>query len=158
MTAAIQTLERKKQEWAEKRIEQRLGFLETMIQDFASLAPEWVEKVVAAQHIAENDHAIGTELMQGPYSVLRNLQNLRQSLREIQSANYPRISGAVTLLRNRQVSAQVFPQSIYDRILFNGTGGYKFKVFFQNWLTVGARLQTGTRAFKDLTISSIGCQ
>ena len=81
MIAAIQNLERKKQEWAEKSIEHRLGFLETMIGDFASLAPEWVEKVITAQHIATDDHAIGAEWMQGPYSVLRNLQNLKQSLR-----------------------------------------------------------------------------
>ena len=100
MIAAIQKLERKKHEWAGLTIEQRLGFLETMIRDFTSLAPVWVEKVSAAQHIAENDHAIGTEWMQGPYSVLRNLQNLRQSLHELRSASFPRIPGAVTLRRN----------------------------------------------------------
>lgn len=134
MIAALQTLARKKQEWAEKTLEHRLRFLETMLKDFASLAPEWVEKVSAAQHIVADDHASGTEWMQGPYSVLRNLQNLKQSLREIQSAKYPRIPGAITLRRNGQVSVQVFPQTIYDRILFNG---YRAEV----WMEVGVTLE-----------------
>jgi acyl-CoA reductase-like NAD-dependent aldehyde dehydrogenase len=133
MIAAIQNLERKKQEWAEKSIEHRLGFLETMIGDFASLAPKWVEKVIAAQHIVANDHAIGAEWMQGPYSVLRNLQNLKQSLREIRSARYPKIPGVITLRHNGQVSVQVFPQTMYDRILFNG---YRAEVWMEEGVTL----------------------
>lgn len=146
MIAAIQTLERKKQEWAEKSIENRLQFLEMMVQDFVSLAPEWVEKVIAAQHIAENDHAIGTEWMQGPYSVLRNLQNLTQSLREIRSAKYPKIPGAITLRRNGQVSVQVFPQSIYDRILFNG---YRADVWMEAGVTLEKLRQTQALAYQS---------
>ena len=133
MIGAIQNLGKKKQEWAELTIEQRLEFLETMIRDFASLAPEWVEEVIAAQHIARDDHAIGTEWMQGPYSVLRNLQNIKQSLHEIRSAKYPRIPGTITLRRNGQVSVQVFPQTMYDRILFNG---YRAEV----WMEAGVWL------------------
>ena len=145
MIAAIQELERKKQEWAEKTIEQRLGFLETMIRDFSSLAPEWVEQVSAAQHIAGDDHATGTEWMQGPYSVLRNLQNLKQSLREIRSTNSPRIPGAITLRRNGQVSAQVFPQTIYDRILFNG---YRADVWMEPGVTLDNLSKTQALAYQ----------
>lgn len=146
MIGAIQKLEGKKQEWAEKTIEQRLGFLETMVQDFASLAPEWVEKVSAAQHITGNDHAIGAEWMQGPYSVLRNLQNLRQSLREICSASFPNIPGAVTLRRNGQISVQVFPQTMYDRILFNG---YRAEVWMEEGVTLENLRQTQATAYAD---------
>lgn len=146
MNAAIQKLKRKKQEWAGITIEQRLGFLETMIHDFASLAPEWVEQVSAAQHIADNDHAIGTEWMQGPYSVLRNLQNLRQSLREIRSANFPRIPGAITLRHNGQVSVEVFPQTLYDRILFNG---YRAEVWMEEGVTLENLRQTQALAYQS---------
>ena len=81
---------------------------------------EWVERVTAAQRIAGDDHAIGTEWMQGPYGILRDLRCLQSSLREIRSGGSPKIPGGVRVLPNGQVAARVFPQTFYDRILFQG--------------------------------------
>jgi hypothetical protein len=72
------------------------------------------------------------------------LQNIKQSLREIQSAKYPRIPGAITLRRNGQVSVQVFPQTMYDRILFNG---YRAEVWMEAGVTPENLRQTQALAY-----------
>lgn len=132
MDAAIQALQQRKEAWAGLSIAARLEFLETLLRDFAAVATEWVEQVTATQRIAKNDHAIGTEWMQGPYAVLRNLQYLRQSFHEIQSVGYPKIPGKVTTRSKGQVSARVFPQTFYDKALFSG---YQVEVWMQEGVT-----------------------
>lgn len=146
MDAAIQALQQHKNEWAGQSIPARLNILETLIRDFASVSAEWVEQVAVAQKIAGNDHAIGTEWMQGPYAVLRNLQCLRQSFQEIQSVGYPEIPGKVTTRPSGQVSAQVFPQTFYDQVLFSG---YRVEVWMQAGVTLENLHQTQARAHRS---------
>jgi len=150
MIIAIQNLERKKQEWAEKTIEHRLGFLETMVHDFAALAPEWVEKVITAQHIAADDYAIGVECMAGPYSVLRNLQGLKRSLIDIKAGDVPRIPGSITARSNGQVCAHVFPQTIYDRLLFSG---YQVEVRMEAGVTIENLKKTQALVYRQVNRS-----
>ena len=120
MDAAVEALQQHKAEWARLPIASRLGYLEMLIRDFAAVSVEWVKQVTSAQQIVGNDHAIGTEWMQGPYAVLRNLQCLRQSFQEIQSVGHPKIPGKITTRPKGQVSAQVFSQTFYDQVLFSG--------------------------------------
>ncbi len=133
MDAAVQVLCEHKEEWRGLPIEKRLAYLETMIHDFSAAAAEWVERVTDAQQIAGYDHAIGQEWMQGPYAVLRNLRCLQSSLIEIRSGGLPKIPGGVKVLPNGQVSARVFPQTFYDRILFQG---YKVDVWMEPGVTL----------------------
>jgi hypothetical protein len=135
MDAAIKILAGRRQEWVGNSIEGRLDYLDEMIRDFSALAAEWVEAVTVAQQIAGDDHAIGTEWMQGPYAVLRNLQCLKTSLRDIRSGGFPKVPGGVRTRPNGQVSARVFPQTFYDRILFQG---YKVEV----WMDPSVTLET----------------
>ncbi|MCU0488523.1 MAG: aldehyde dehydrogenase family protein [Anaerolineales bacterium] len=135
MDAALRALQQQKETWAGQSIPSKVRYIDALIRDFASVSTEWVEQVTAAQQIAGDDHAIGTEWMQGPYTTLRNLRCLRQSLLEIQSAGHPRIPGRVSRRSNGQVSAQVFPQTFYDRVLFNG---YRAEV----WMDESVKLET----------------
>jgi hypothetical protein len=146
MEAAVRVLQQHKAEWAGQPIAARLGYLETLIRDFAALSAEWVEQVTAAQQIDGNDHAIGTEWMQGPYSVLRNLQCLRQSFQEIQAIGYPKIPGKITTRPNGQVSAQVFPQTFYDKVLFSG---YRVEVWMEAGVTLENLRQTQALAHRS---------
>src|SRR4030042_3686375 len=100
MDASIQLLKQQKDEWAGQSITKRLAYLDMLIHDFAALAPQWVDLVTTAQNILSNDHAIGVEWMQGPYSILRNLQCLKRSLIEIQAHGFPKIPGPVTVRHN----------------------------------------------------------
>ncbi len=118
--SALQVLNQNKTAWVKQPIPARLGFLETLVRDFSAVAQPWVEKVTASQHIIGNDSAIGSEWISGPYTVLRNLRCLQSALSDIQSTGYPKIPGPVRLRPNGQLTAQVFPQTAYDRLLFNG--------------------------------------
>ena len=145
MDAAVRLLQEHKDAWAGKPILTKVGYLDALIQDLAAVSAEWVEQVTAAQRIAGDDHAIGTEWMQGPYTTLRNLRCLRQSLLEIQSAGLPRIPGRVTRLPNGQVSAQVFPQTFFDQVLFNG---YRAEVWMDESVTPENLPQTQALAYR----------
>lgn len=133
MDAVLETLRQRKDEWARQSIPVLLGYLQSLMQDFAALAPRWVELVTTAQKTTTDDHAIGTEWMSGPYAVLRHLGCLQRALQDIQTADRPKIPGPVTLRPNGQISVQVFPQTIYDRLLFNG---YRAEV----WMEPGVSL------------------
>jgi len=109
-----------KDKWSREPIKNRLGYLEKMIRDFSALADRWVEQVTCAERIGRDDFAVGVECMAGPYSVLRNLQGLKRALLDIQSGGIPKIPGPVVTRPNKQVSAQVFPQTVYDQLLFSG--------------------------------------
>jgi len=117
MDAIVQHLHGHKDKWSEESIKNRLDYLETMIHDFSTLADQWVEQVTSAERIEADDYAIGVECMAGPYSVLRNLQGLKRALLDIQAGGVPKVPSSVITRTNGQVSAQVFPQTIYDRIL-----------------------------------------
>jgi hypothetical protein len=146
MDAAVRVLQAHKDEWAGQPILTKVGYLDTLIRDFAAVSAEWVEQVTAAQRIGGDDHAIGTEWMQGPYSTLRNLRCLRQSLLEIQSAGHPRIPGRITRRPNGQVSAQVFPETFYDQVLFNG---YRAEVWMDECVTPENLPQTQALAYRS---------
>jgi acyl-CoA reductase-like NAD-dependent aldehyde dehydrogenase len=146
LDAALQTLQQHKARWVKCPLEERMAYLEIMIHDFAVAAPGWVERVVVAQKLAGNDHAIGYEWVQGPYSLLRNLQCLKSSLRDIRKQGVPRIPGRVTRRRNGQVSARVFPQTLYDRLLFKG---YRADVWMEPDVTPGNLRETQALAYRS---------
>jgi acyl-CoA reductase-like NAD-dependent aldehyde dehydrogenase len=130
----IQGLRVHKDKWNGESIENRLGYLERMICDFSALADRWVQQVTVAERIEGDDFAVGVECMAGPYSVLRNLQGLKRALLDIQSGSVPNIPGPVVARANGQVSAQVFPQTAYDQLLFSG---YRVEV----WMEPGVALE-----------------
>jgi len=144
--SALQVLNQHKATWVKQPIPARLGFLETLVRDFAAVAQSWVEKVTAAQNIIGNDSAIGSEWMSGPYTVLRNLRCLQSSLSDIQSTGSPKIPGPVKLRPNGQLSAQVFPQTAYDRLLFNG---YRVDVWMDTTVNKENLHQTQASAYQS---------
>src|SRR5258707_12184837 len=73
--------------------------------------------------IAEVPPASSEEWAAGPWPVLKNMRQLRQSLADIESSGHPKIPGPVTTRPDGQVVAQVFPQTAYDRIFFMGIKG-----------------------------------
>lgn len=134
LEAAVQVLAAHKDLWVRQPIPMRLKYLETMLDDFASIAIAWVEQVSVAQKITAQDGAIGSEWMSGPYSVLRNIRCLQSALLDIQSTGYPRLPNAPAMRPNGQLSVQVFPQTIYDRLLYSG---YKAEVWFEPQVNLG---------------------
>jgi len=118
MDAAIEVLQAHKDEWVAFSIHDRIDLIDRLIRDFAAIVSRWVKASIEAKGIAEDSLYVGEEWAAGAWPVLKNLRQLRQSLVDIEGNGHPKIPGRVTTRRGGQVVAQVFPDTIYDRIFF----------------------------------------
>jgi acyl-CoA reductase-like NAD-dependent aldehyde dehydrogenase len=132
---AIQTLQANKQNWVTRSIQNRISIIDTIINNFAAIAPQWVASACQAKSIAEDSPLTGEEWMIGTWPILKYLRQLRQSLLDIETYGRPRIPGPITTQPNGQVSAQIFPQTIYDRLFFRG-------VTAEIWMKPGVSAET----------------
>ena len=123
MDAAVQSLQARKDAWVALTVRERIAILDQLIKDFTAITPRWVAACLRAKGIAEGSPASSEEWAAGPWPVLKNMRQLRQSLADIESSGYPKIPGPVTTRPDGQVVAQVFPQTAYDRIFFMGITG-----------------------------------
>ena len=120
MNVAIQTLQAHKDAWVLLTIDDRVAILDDLIKDFAAIAPRWVAVSLQAKGIREGVPAAAEEWVLGPWSILKNLSQLRQSLIDIKNIGHPKIAGPVITRPDGQVVAQVYPQTVYDRLSSNG--------------------------------------
>ena len=118
--AAVQTLQEHKNAWVALSNRERIALLDTLITDFAAIAPRWVAASLQAKGITEDSPNSGEEWVAGVWPVLKNLRQLRNSLSDIEAFGRPSIPGPVTTRPDGQVVAQVFPQNTYDRLFFTG--------------------------------------
>jgi hypothetical protein len=68
MNATIQMLQQHKEARAGQPIAARLGFIKTLIRDFAAVSAEWVEQVTAADLAEKNGHQAIASLLRGEQS------------------------------------------------------------------------------------------
>lgn len=120
MDEAIHTLQAHKDAWVALSPHVRIALLDELIRDFTALAPRWVAACLNAKGIAEDAPTASEEWTNGPWPTLKNLRQLRQSLVEIEAKGQPKIPGPIKTHSDGQVVAQVFPQSVYDRVFFSG--------------------------------------
>src|ERR1043166_3990905 len=103
MDDAVQALQANKNAWVACSIHDRISILETLIHDFAAIAPQWTAAGRHAKGIPETSSLAGEEWMLGPWPILKHLRQLRQSLLDIETYGRPRIPGPVTTQPNGQV-------------------------------------------------------
>ncbi|GHO90721.1 hypothetical protein KSF_007690 [Reticulibacter mediterranei] len=132
---AVQALQANKQNWVTRSIQNRISIIDTIINNFVAIAPQWVASAYQAKGIAEDSPLVGEEWMIGTWPILKYLRQLRQSLLDIETYGRPHIPGPVTTQPNGQVSAQVFPQTLYDRLFFRG-------VTAEIWMEPGVSAET----------------
>ncbi|HEY6284850.1 MAG TPA: aldehyde dehydrogenase family protein [Ktedonobacteraceae bacterium] len=118
MDAAIAVIQAHRDEWVSFSIHERITLIDRLITDFAAIVSRWVDASILAKGIAEDSLCVGEEWAAGAWPVLKNLRQLRQALVDIEADGHPKIPGRVTTNPNGQVVAQVFPQTIYDRLFF----------------------------------------
>src|SRR6266480_4732870 len=145
MDAAVQALQSHKDEWTTRTVRERIALLDRLIQDFAAIAPRWVAACLQAKSVAEDAPTASEEWAVGPWPVLKNLRQLRQSLSDIETYGHPRIPGPVTTRPGGQVVAQVFPQTNYDRLFFYGVTA---EVWMEPGITVEDLPQTQATAYQ----------
>ncbi|TMC16368.1 MAG: aldehyde dehydrogenase, partial [Chloroflexi bacterium] len=145
MDAAVQALQSHKDEWVTRTVRERIALLDRLMKDFAAIAPRWVAACLQAKSIAEYAPTASEEWAVGPWPVLKNLRQLRQSLSDIETYGHPRIPGPVTTRAGGQVVAQVFPQTTYDRLFFYGVTA---EVWMEPGVTVEELPQTQATAYQ----------
>lgn len=145
MDAAVQTLRSRKEAWVALPTRERIAMIDRVITDFAAVAQRWVAASLQAKGVAPDDPAAVDEWML-PEPVLRNLQQLRQALADIEAYKRPRIPGPVTIRPDGQVVAQVFPQTIYDRLFWSGITA---EVWMEPQVTAAELPKTQALAYQD---------
>src|SRR5579884_1500231 len=146
MDAAVQALQEQKDAWVAVTPAERVALLDRLICDFAAIAPRWVAACQQAKGIAADSPLAGEEWALGPWPVLKNLRQLRQSLLDIEAIGHPRIPGPVKTRPDGQVVAQVFPQNIYDRLFFTGITA---EIWMEPGVTVDNLAETQAVAYHD---------
>ncbi len=116
---SVRTLQAQKDAWAAVPVRERIDLLDEMMRNTGAIAERWIAASLQAKR-ALGDGAAAEEWAAGPWPVLRNLRQLRRSLAGIEACGAPAIPGPIRLRPDGQVTAQIFPQTIYDRILFGG--------------------------------------
>src|SRR5437867_3099770 len=146
MNVAIQTLQSHKDAWVLLTIDDRVAILDDLIKDFAAIAPRWVAGSLQAKGVREDAPAAAEEWVLGPWPILKNLSQLRQSLIDIKNIGHPRIPGPVTTLPDGQVVAQVYPQTLYDRLFSNGVTA---EIWMEPGVTVEELPKTQALAYQE---------
>jgi acyl-CoA reductase-like NAD-dependent aldehyde dehydrogenase len=120
MDAAIQRLQERKQSWVEVTVPERIAIVDTLLHDFAAIADRWVAASAQAKGLRPDSPLLSEEWGAGTWPIMKQLRQLRQALADIAAYGQPRIPGPITVRPDGQVVAQVFPQSVYDKIFFSG--------------------------------------
>ena len=146
MDAAIEALQAHKDKWVAFSVHERIALIDRLITDFAAVVSRWVDASIRAKGIAEDSLCVGEEWAAGAWPVLKNLRQLRQALVDIEADGHPKIPGRVTTKPNGQVVAQVFPQTIYDRLFFERI---RAEIWMEPGVTVEDLPQTQAIAYHD---------
>jgi acyl-CoA reductase-like NAD-dependent aldehyde dehydrogenase len=129
----LETLQEHKDEWVQLGINERLAILDEINADLVNIMNRWVSAEIEAKGIPPQSVGEAEEWTLLA-TVFRAIRRLRQSLNEIESYGRPKINGPVETKPNGQVVAHVFPQTIFDRLLFLGVRG-------EAWMEPGATVE-----------------
>ncbi len=113
-----------KDAWARLTVDRKIAYLSGMRKGAAAVAGRWVADALAAKGIPPASPLAGEEWMSGPWALLFALNRLILSLEGIARDGVPALrSGAVRTRSGGQVVVDVFPNTLYDRLLVGGVTG-----------------------------------
>ena len=117
----LQALASQKHAWAVLPLARKIALFEQVKRDTAKVAARWVAAALRAKGIPEDSPLAGEEWSSGPWALLYGLSQYIRTLGEIAKDGRPHIApGAVRLASNGQTVVDVFPSSLYDRLLLSG--------------------------------------
>ncbi len=121
---ALEALVAHKQEWATLPLPRKIALLEELKRGTARVAERWVLAAARAKGIPEHSPLVGEEWASGPWALQYGISQYVRTLRCLEQGGPTRLpKGAVRQARNGQVVVDVFPSSLYDRLLLSGISG-----------------------------------
>ncbi|MCB9639195.1 MAG: aldehyde dehydrogenase family protein [Myxococcales bacterium] len=117
----LKVLEENKTRWARLPIREKIQLLSKVRDGFVKIMHEQVEGGLRAKGIRRDTPQSADEWMGGPVIILRNLRLLQRSLEQVADAGRPYLDMSKVRTRsNGQVVVNVFPETVYDKILYSG--------------------------------------
>ncbi len=105
---------------ATSSLEHRICLAQECIRCTSEVAQKWVQTASQSKRISLESTSVAEEILSGPVSVLRYLQLILQTLRELRDRGEPQLPGPPEYVRG-QVRVNTFPSRIlYDSIAFRG--------------------------------------
>src|SRR3989304_9953621 len=121
LDSSCQILQENKERWAKLPVTQKCNLIDKLIKGVLDVADRQVARALEAKGVAPNSIESVEEWLSGPFIILRNLRLLRQSLEQIARYGIPKIKPEKIHIRsNGQVVVDVFPGSLFDKILYPG--------------------------------------
>jgi aldehyde dehydrogenase (NAD(P)+) len=105
--------------WQRLSVADRAHLLHEVAGAAIATASSWVAAAARAKGLPEHSPLAGEEWLSGPYPVAMNAATLAHSLEALADGRSPIDSAAVSRVGDRTV-ADVFPTSIWDRLLLSG--------------------------------------
>jgi acyl-CoA reductase-like NAD-dependent aldehyde dehydrogenase len=122
MDAAVADLQEHKSAWVATSIQQRISYLEGIIERMHAVRERWVRRACEAKGIPFDAPVSGEEWFSGPVLVIRHARLLKESLQDILRHGTPQFPGPVTTFKGQTIVG-VYPTNLYDRLLFAGISG-----------------------------------
>ena len=116
---AIDILKAHKDEWALMPMEERIPYYEGLVSKTAAIAEDWVFAAAKAKSIPTDSPLVGEEWSSGPWAFIYGVDSILGTLRALSQGKPPPI-GKVRERSDGQIIANIFPNSIYHRLLLNG--------------------------------------
>ncbi len=145
MDEAVKVLQANKDVWVALGLHERIRILDEIKLDLMSGADRWVAASLAAKGIPARTFGEGEEWATLA-AVFRAVRLLRQSLIDIRNDGRPQLPKPLTTRPDGQVVAQVFPQTITERLLFRGITG---EVWMRPGITVEETITMQARSYQD---------
>lgn len=119
----IESVDKKKNEWARLSIPEKIKMLLEVRKNVGIYAQEWVDLSIEGKQIEPSSPLVGEEWSTGPWVFASTINNYIETLKAINSGNKSKLLNKVTTRNNGQVVAKVFPNNIFEALLFNGISG-----------------------------------
>ena len=116
---SIATLVQHKDEWAALPKPEKIAHLQEMRRKTDDVAERWVDAAVRAKRIPTDSPIAGEEWMSGPWALQRGLSQLSRTLAALAKGESPIPPGAVHTRPDGQVVVDVFPVSLFDKLLLS---------------------------------------
>ena len=115
----IERLQAAKNKWATLPIERKIALLNELKKNLAKNAGQWVELSVKHKKIENSPSLAGEEWSTGPWAVLKAINAYIETLEQIQRGHPEKLIKKIEQRKNGQLKINVFPNDIYDRLLFS---------------------------------------
>ncbi len=124
LDAAIEALTEGKDRFATLAISDRINLIDHAVDGIRAVEEAWIARACEAKGLDPAAPNSGEEWLGGPMVTLRNLRLLRQSLMDVRDYGRPRLpDNSIKTAINGQTVVQVFPDTMFDKLLYQGFTG-----------------------------------